>query len=320
MENILVLADIHANAVALNAVLADVAQRYENNPPVETWFLGDLFGRGPEPVATWRLFAEIESRIAVAGNHDWGLLGKHQNVLTDKGWDGFFNPAEWETLLSHREKLSHVGLLTLNSHGNPVGGLVVDELTRWGLIHAPRSSVYFLHGGGSFSLAEIEARMDAPHTIQDYLEENLIWNYVTHALDAENTLRTLNWLYEHPDIANVVCKDGFETSPRMVLVGHYHQRVLYRHVAENQWEYPVLLDQPYPLGKEFGQGILISPGSVGFSRDRVQRGASYAVLAFEAQAIQSVTFHVCAFDRETVRNQMRAEGYAEQIIASLADL
>jgi diadenosine tetraphosphatase ApaH/serine/threonine PP2A family protein phosphatase len=67
---ILVLSDIHANLVALEAVLAAAEGAWER-----VWFLGDLVGYGPDPnecVERVRALAPL----ALSGNHDWAVLGK----------------------------------------------------------------------------------------------------------------------------------------------------------------------------------------------------------------------------------------------------
>ena len=64
-----VLSDIHANVVALDAVL-------EALPPVDRlWVLGDTVGYGPEPDAVIERLKERDTR-AVAGNHDAAVLGR----------------------------------------------------------------------------------------------------------------------------------------------------------------------------------------------------------------------------------------------------
>lgn len=66
----LVLSDIHANLVALEAVLADAAGQWDR-----LWFLGDLVGYGPDPneCAAWM---RENDPVALSGNHDWAVLGK----------------------------------------------------------------------------------------------------------------------------------------------------------------------------------------------------------------------------------------------------
>lgn len=66
---VLVISDVHANLSALDAVLADAGD-YQ-----VIWSLGDIVGYGPEPNAC---IARLQERphLAIAGNHDWGVLGK----------------------------------------------------------------------------------------------------------------------------------------------------------------------------------------------------------------------------------------------------
>jgi diadenosine tetraphosphatase ApaH/serine/threonine PP2A family protein phosphatase len=66
---VLVVSDVHSNLIALQAVLAD-AGAFD-----VIWSLGDIVGYGPEPNAC---IEELQrhSHVAIAGNHDWGVLGK----------------------------------------------------------------------------------------------------------------------------------------------------------------------------------------------------------------------------------------------------
>lgn len=66
----LLLSDIHANLVALEAVLADADGQYDR-----VWFLGDLVGYGPQPNECVERLRALEP-LALSGNHDWAVLGK----------------------------------------------------------------------------------------------------------------------------------------------------------------------------------------------------------------------------------------------------
>jgi len=66
---VLVISDVHANLEALDAVLADAGE-FER-----IWSLGDLVGYGPQPNECIERLREFE-HVAIAGNHDWGALGK----------------------------------------------------------------------------------------------------------------------------------------------------------------------------------------------------------------------------------------------------
>ncbi len=66
----LVLSDVHANLAALEAVLADAGE------VDATWCLGDTVGYGPQPNECIERIRSLPELHCVAGNHDWGVLGK----------------------------------------------------------------------------------------------------------------------------------------------------------------------------------------------------------------------------------------------------
>ena len=73
------LSDIHANLVALQAVLADL-------PSVDAiWVMGDTVGYGPDPADTYALLRDRGATL-VAGNHD-------RAVATGQGLELFNGPA-----------------------------------------------------------------------------------------------------------------------------------------------------------------------------------------------------------------------------------
>ncbi len=67
----LILADVHANIEALNAVFADARSMGGFD---EVWCLGDTVGYGPDPGACLDLLREHQARM-VAGNHDLAAVG-----------------------------------------------------------------------------------------------------------------------------------------------------------------------------------------------------------------------------------------------------
>jgi len=66
----LVISDIHSNLEALEAVLEDAAGQFD-----EVWCLGDIVGYGPSPNECIKRVKELPL-VCVAGNHDWGAIGK----------------------------------------------------------------------------------------------------------------------------------------------------------------------------------------------------------------------------------------------------
>ncbi|MBN1189730.1 MAG: metallophosphoesterase family protein [Dehalococcoidales bacterium] len=65
------LADIHANLTALEAVLRDLESRGGVD---EIWCLGDVVGYGPDPRQCISLVQQYCS-CCIAGNHDWAAAG-----------------------------------------------------------------------------------------------------------------------------------------------------------------------------------------------------------------------------------------------------
>lgn len=66
----LVISDIHANIIALDAVLADAKNQFD-----KVWCLGDIVGYGPYPNQCIDRLNEFDNS-AIAGNHDWAVLDK----------------------------------------------------------------------------------------------------------------------------------------------------------------------------------------------------------------------------------------------------
>jgi predicted phosphodiesterase len=65
----LVLSDIHANLVALEAVLADAVGQYD-----AVWCLGDVVGYGPNPNECVALLQTLSNLVCLAGNHDRSVV------------------------------------------------------------------------------------------------------------------------------------------------------------------------------------------------------------------------------------------------------
>jgi diadenosine tetraphosphatase ApaH/serine/threonine PP2A family protein phosphatase len=67
-----IVADIHSNLIAFNAVLDDAGRRGVVDG---IWCLGDLVGYGPDPNECIELLRGTD-HICVVGNHDLGAIGK----------------------------------------------------------------------------------------------------------------------------------------------------------------------------------------------------------------------------------------------------
>ena len=127
---IAVLSDIHANLLALQAVLAEV-DRLE---PDILWCLGDTVGYGPEPQACADL---VRERVAVclAGNHDLAVAGK---LPLEKFNDVAARAATWQrehirpetvqwlSTLPNREEIEGITLVHASPR-DPVWEYVTDD-------------------------------------------------------------------------------------------------------------------------------------------------------------------------------------------------
>jgi predicted phosphodiesterase len=69
MTKVLVISDVHANAIALEAVLADAGE------VDETWCLGDVAGYGAQPNECIERIASLPNLTCMMGNHDFAAIG-----------------------------------------------------------------------------------------------------------------------------------------------------------------------------------------------------------------------------------------------------
>ncbi|MFH0846913.1 MAG: metallophosphoesterase family protein [Chloroflexota bacterium] len=120
-----ILADIHSNLEAFQAVLADI----EHHDGVsEVWCLGDIVGYGPDPHECIELLRQYQ-HISVAGNHDFAAIGKLDTLD--------FNPdaayaCQWTGTRLTPEDIEYLGNLPLK--------LIKDDFT---LVHgSPRDPLW----------------------------------------------------------------------------------------------------------------------------------------------------------------------------------
>lgn len=122
---IAILADIHSNLEALEAVLRDVD---EKGPVNEYWCLGDIVGYGPDPQACLAIVRE-KCRYIVAGNHDMAAAGA---MDTSNFNDEAAQACIWTANQLGRRELNHLKSLELD--------ITAEEFT---LVHgSPRDPVW----------------------------------------------------------------------------------------------------------------------------------------------------------------------------------
>ena len=115
---VLVLSDIHANATALRAVLA------EAGPCDAVWCLGDLVGYGPDPNECIEIVRELPNLLCLIGNHDQAALGAlpltrfTRDAREVAAWTSQVLNADNATYLRSLPTKISVGDFTL-AHGSP---------------------------------------------------------------------------------------------------------------------------------------------------------------------------------------------------------
>ena len=118
---ILVLADLHSNLTALDAVMSDVERTGGSS---EIWCLGDVVGYGPDPSQCVR-FVREHCTLCVAGNHDLAAAGKintgdfNANAAEAIAWTAQQLSDEERTYLGDLPQLAQREDFTI-VHGSPL--------------------------------------------------------------------------------------------------------------------------------------------------------------------------------------------------------
>lgn len=266
---VVVLSDIHGNLAALNAVLAD-AQAQGGDA---YWFLGDVVGYGPRPLACIKTLDRlpVEKGAWLLGNHDLAALRLHwlggrYRCEDDKVRQLAREDNEFRQLAGQR--LSTYQIIDWHAQQLAIG-LSPRRIHQWR--RAPtwtciRSGVYLAHGA-ILSANQKDERNVGPNA---YISRG------KHAA-ADNTLKELTRLCKSQE-------HNPESVPaRLLLVGHLHMPVLLREKRNNRWQRwercptPFNMDEGIELGNPEDGLVIINVGSVGQPRDGDPR-ASYVVL------------------------------------------
>ncbi|MBA2276412.1 MAG: metallophosphoesterase family protein, partial [Chloroflexia bacterium] len=99
MARTLIIADIHANLAALEAVLA-AAESFD-----EVWNLGDTVGYGPDPISVCERVDALKPAVWLAGNHDLAATGDlslgafNQSAAEAAVWTSDQLPDRWRNQL-----------------------------------------------------------------------------------------------------------------------------------------------------------------------------------------------------------------------------
>jgi diadenosine tetraphosphatase ApaH/serine/threonine PP2A family protein phosphatase len=113
----LIVADIHANLPALDAVLAAAG------PVDDVWNLGDTVGYGPHPVEVCERLEKLRPSVWLAGNHDLAATAVlplelfNLTAAEAAQWNGFQLSEGWRAYLRQRPTAQIVQDVTL-VHGS----------------------------------------------------------------------------------------------------------------------------------------------------------------------------------------------------------
>src|SRR5512146_2038303 len=155
---ILIISDIHANAVALSTVIADVGS-FDR-----LWCLGDIVGYGPEPNECISILSKFDP-LCLAGNHDW--------VVIDKLDAEEFNADARRAALWTREQLTTEHLDWLRA----LPERVPTQLDKFTLIHgSPRHPIW------EYVLTPAVARssfqsFDTPYCLMGHTHVPVVFRY-----------------------------------------------------------------------------------------------------------------------------------------------
>lgn len=343
---IAVLSDIHANYLALQAVLTDSRQHNVE----EYWFLGDLIGYGPNPieVVQW-LMGTLDDYPApkrwVMGNHDamlvdlllQGKTGVSDELLQDPLSDPLppdpSLPDDLETLGDDVQPLDFVirekdregqktgcdlyygksrgeFLTPLDWEGlKGVAPLVALELNRCEL--AKNNEV------DNFWKEVFTPDRASPH--ETHL--NGVDYVLVHSSQVDNMFRYL-YAWHHEFLLarefELLQEQAFNNGyPRIQLCGHTHVPTMVRGLSSQQdrscdlEEVYILPGEKYSLTSDSEMlGLtLINPGSVGQPRDLDQR-ATYAILDTTEL---SIVFHRVEYDYQETARQLSLKYYPRSL-------
>lgn len=280
MSATLVISDVHANPWALDAVLDDAYARFSLS---EIWFLGDLFGYGPEPYRVWNKLCKnpVLPLTQLVGNHDWGFIRRIEgpkmlNNIGDTGaWISHYRKQASDVIALHQALLKSKKPVWSSFSSLPA-------------MHSPRPGVYLVHG-------EVT---DTP--------EKSIEHYTIHPLLTPDEMVSKFTGASHAFPGDVILPDGHAEVPPLIFVcGHTHLQRLWRwDPVRAEWQSQTV-DQPCNLRTLAGSPILFNPGSVGFPRDGLGCPA-YAVIDWDHEML---FFHHIWYDTTSLREAMAVEPY-----------
>ena len=254
---VVVFSDVHAILQAFDDFIAEATAAGAE----VFWFLGDIIGYGPHPVAAlerlYTLMKQDKRNCCVLGNHDCGVVQWHQRQ-EETGIQVGDQIISSDPFQPEARQINHI-------HADLLAEKVPD-LLQWlaglPLRAQPLPGFYLAHG--SFA-------PDSDH--------NTVWTYGTKSsYVAKDQLKRLMKMAG----AAMVSPSTETLAPvRLAAYGHYHVPALYRWDSQHQ---DLLVADPFAeewftFGDLTAAPVLINPGSISLPRPNAPYvQASYALL------------------------------------------
>lgn len=122
MVKIAFISDIHGNAVALNAVLEDIASKHVDQVNV----LGDLCYRGPEPKRSLELVRSLQTNVIKGNADEWVVRGVREGEVPEKALEMMNIECDWTLSKLDRQDIDYLASLptevTLEHEGITIAG------------------------------------------------------------------------------------------------------------------------------------------------------------------------------------------------------
>lgn len=296
------LSDIHANLIALEAVLDDIQATCQSvSDQIDAyWFLGDIVGYGPQPRQCLQRLDDLldDNEPWLAGNHDLGLLYCLRSNMGCKADD---------TPDDLRELIGNMGSAdALQIHAWELAGYE-DRAWYQRMVTAPTWSVplpgvVIAHGTiieGSDSLANVKGEASY---LRDSFQANSAFQNIDHYLGADLT--------------------------HLLVVGHTHVPNLMQNLGgnlDNAWQETrspkngssierseVIVE----LTESERRRVVLCPGSIGQPRDGDAR-ASYVILTLDKSRLEA-SFRRVPYDIASVQDMMLNSDYPKFLADRLA--
>jgi len=235
---ILVIADIHGNLEALEAVLKEADGSFE-----ELWVLGDIAGYGPDPNLCLELLRE-HNAIMIAGNHDFAACGKlsasnfnleaskaiqiHKSILSEESKNFLRNLPE--VIVRRSVTLAH------GNPENPIWGYVINSASAARVLKAAQSPLTLIGHTHIPALWSLGPKGDARLVRFEY-ERELNYSDVPHLANpgsvgqSRDGIPTARYMILHPEIKKIVfrrCAWNRKATREKMLKGGYPESLINR--------------------------------------------------------------------------------------------